>query len=66
MSEILLDEDVGEAWCYILETMIYCGHEEAIADKDFRWFIGGLASCYPDEFELVLEVLEKKEYLNGL
>ena len=66
MSEILLSEDVMEAWMYILETMIFCGHEEAIADKDFRWFVGGLASCYPEEFEAVLEVLEKKEYLNGL
>ncbi len=62
----LVDEDVMEAWMYVLETMIICGYEEAIADADFRWFVGGLASSYPNEFKLVLEVLRKKEYLNGL
>jgi hypothetical protein len=62
----LLDEDVAEAWCYVLETMIFCGYEEAVADADFRWFVGGLASSYPDEFKLVMEVLRDKEYLNGL
>ena len=65
MTKQLLSEEVMEAWMYILETVI-CGYEEAIADKDFTWFVSGLASCYPDEFELVLEVLEKKEYINGL
>ena len=66
MSEILLNEGLTEAWMYVLETMIFCGYEEAIADKDFRWFVEGLASCYPDEFAVVLEVLRDKEYLNGL
>jgi hypothetical protein len=66
MTKQLLSEEAMEAWMYILETLVFCGHEESIADKDFTWFVSGLASCYPDEFELVLEVFEKKEYLNGL
>lgn len=59
MSEILLDEDVLHAWMYVIQTLILCGHDESMADKDFRWFVGGLASCYPDEYEAVVEVLEK-------
>ena len=59
----LLDEDVGEAWCYILETMLFCGAKKSMANADFRRFVGNLQYHYPDEFELVMEVLEKKEFL---
>ena len=59
MNEILLDQDVTEAWMYILESMIFCGARESMADKDFEWFVGNLQYHYPDEYEAVLEVLEK-------
>ncbi len=62
----LVDEDVMEAWMYILETMIFCGARESMANADFRRFVVNLQYHYPDEFEVVMEVLEKKEYLNGL
>ena len=66
MSEILLNEDVAEAWCYVIETLILCCSVEAMADKDFRGFMEGLSNCYPAEYEAVLEVLRKKEYFDGI
>ena len=59
MTEKLLHEEVLEAWMYVLESMILCGARESIADKDFEWFVGNLQYHYPDEYEAVLEVLEK-------
>ena len=64
MTEQLLSEDVTEAWMYILESMIFCGARESMTDADFRRFVGNLQYHYPDEFEVVMEVLEKKEFLN--
>ena len=58
MSEILLSEDVTIAWMYVLETMIFCGSRESMEDADFRKFVVNLQYHYPDEFEVVMEVLE--------
>ena len=58
MKEILLDETACEAWCYVLETMLFC-ERDAMKDSDFRWFVANLRHHYPDEFEAVMEVLKK-------
>ena len=66
MSEILLSEDVMEAWVYVLETMIFCCSVEAMADADFSQFVFNLQHYYPAEYEAVLEVLRKRGDSNGL
>ena len=59
----LLDETVLEAWMYVLETMFICCSVEAMADADFAKFVGNLQRHYPKEFEVVMEVLEAKDFL---
>ena len=58
----LLDETVIDVWVYIIESMFVCGRD-AMKDADFRWFVINLQRCYPDEFEVVMEVLEAKDFL---
>jgi hypothetical protein len=53
------DQNIIDLWCYILEAAFVC-YPDAMKDKDFDEFAVNVALAYPDEYEVVMKILEAR------